>query len=137
MEIKWPESVADVRIGRVDGIVTRHTRLHRTLLLLREDDKLREHIQPVSASVTGIGQVEFIFACTALGKALLDAAFWRSNEISPLCGQSKLTMEMLKCTNGETLIRHAWIVFADTVEDIDAHFDAITDSLNEIMKEGI
>ena len=137
MEIKWPESVADVRVGCYDAIVTRHTRLHRTLLLLREDDKLREHIQPISASVTGIGQVEFIFACTALGKALLEAAFWRSNEISPSCGQTKLAMEMMKCTNGETLIRHAWIVIADTVTDIDTHFDAVTDSLNEILKEGI
>lgn len=137
MKIKWPESVADVRIGHYDAMVTRYTHLHRTLLLLREDDKLREHIQPISASVVGIGQVEFTFACTALGKTLLEAAFWRSNEISPSSGQTKLAMEMVKCTNGETLIRHAWAVIADTVTDMDAYMDAIADSLNEILKEGI
>lgn len=137
MKIKWPESVADVRIGHYDAMVTRYTHLHRTLLLLREDDKLREHIQPISASVVGIGQVEFIFACTALGKTLLEAAFWRSNEISPSSGQTKLAMEMVKCTNGETLIRHAWAVVADTVTDMDAYMDAVADSLNEILKEGI
>lgn len=137
MRINWPESVADVRIGHYDAMVTRYTHLHRTLLLLREDDKLREHIQSISASVVGIGQVEFTFVCTALGKTLLEAAFWRSNEISPSSGQTKLTMEIVNCTNGETLIRHAWAVVADTVTDMDAYMDAVADSLNEILKEGI
>lgn len=137
MKIKWPKSVADVRIGHYDAKVTRYTHLHRTLLLLREDDKLREHIQPLSASVVGIGQVEFTFVCTALGKTLLEAAFWRSNEISPSSGQTKLAMEMVKCTNGETLIQHVWTVTADTVTDMDAHLDAVADGLNEILKEGI
>lgn len=137
MKIKWPESVADVRIGHYDAIVTRYTHLHRTLLLLREDDKLREHLQPISAYVVGIGQVAFTFACTALGKTVLEAAFWRSNEISSLCGRTKLAMEVVKFTKEEIMIQHTWTVTADTVSDMDAHLDAVADSLNEILKEGV
>lgn len=137
MKIKWPESVAESRIGISDPIITRHARLHRVLLLLRDDDKLRKHIQPMSASVIGVGQVEFTFSCTALGKTLIEAAFLHSNEKSSLYGKTSLTLEIVKFTNGEMMIQHTWSVFADSVVDINAHFDNIADSLSELLKEGI
>lgn len=141
MEIKWPESVADVCIGRYDEIVTRHTRLHRTLLLLREDDKLREHIQPVSAKfdpsgITGQG-VRLIFACTALGKMLIEAAYLHCCGGPIDADQVTLSIEIYRSAEGVRKPQVVWEIHRLTLPPIAVLFDAVSDSLNEILKEGI
>lgn len=142
MEIKWPESVADIRIGRYDEIVTRHTRLHRTLLLFREDEKLREHIQPVSAKfdpfgITGQG-VRLTFACTALGKMLIEAAYLHCCS-GPIDAeyQIRLSIEIYRSAEGVRKPQVVWEVHRLTLPPLVVLLDAVSDSLNEILKEGI
>ncbi|EHF0907745.1 hypothetical protein MRB76_000015 [Shigella flexneri] len=141
MEIKWPESVADERIGRYDEIVTCHTRLHRTLLLLREDDKLREHIQPVSAKFdpSGITRqgVRLTFACTALGKMLIEAAYLHCCGGPIDADQMTLSIETYLSAEGVRKPQVVWEVHRSTLPPITVLFDAVSDSLNEILKEGV
>lgn len=142
MKIKWPESVADVHIGRYDEIVTRHTCLHRTLLLFREDEKLREHIQPVSAKFYRpgiIGQgVRLTFACTALGKMLIEAAYLHCCS-GPIDAedQMRLSIEIYRSAEGVRKPQVVWEVHSLTLPPFVVLLDAVSDSLNEILKEGI
>lgn len=141
MKINWPKSVAEECIGEYSSSVTEHTRLHHTLLLLREDAKLRKHIQPISATYCKTSSYLYssrlTFACTALGKVLLESAYLRSCENMKLTGGMVLSIDVLCLDDGTHKPQLVWEVYGLNPAMIKTKFDWITDGLNEILKEGI
>lgn len=142
MKIKWPESaVTAARVGLYHSLVAQHTSLHHTLSLLREDEKLCEHIQPISASMNAntlsLRCVRLTFVCTTLGKTLLEAAYLRCCESTTFTDDMVLSIEMHCLTNGIRQPQIVWKIYGLTPKVISTKLDAVANSLNEILKEGI
>lgn len=141
MKIKWPESVVGECNHLYDPVVTKHARLHRTLMLLREDEKFREHIQPVKAiyDTTTLSKhnVRLTFVCTTLGKTLLEAAYLSCCEDVVFTGKMALSIEIRYSADGVRQPYLVWETSGSTLSFIDAMFDNIAYGLSEILKEGI